>query len=160
MGIFDRFKRRNTKRKISAQSAQPATEAVTKPGASTTAVQNVEAPTESCGLFTICDPNGSANVDVIAIHGLNGHYQKTWTDGGFNWLRDCLPPYVARARIMSFGYDSRVAFSTSVGNIDRFADQLLSYIARERRTEAQRCRPMVFVAHSLGGLVLKLVCSL
>ena len=39
------------------------------------------------------DPDGENLVDIVAIHGLNGHYEETWTatlrDGTkVNWLRD------------------------------------------------------------------------
>ena len=37
-------------------------------------------------------PSGQYEVDIIAIHGLNGHRLKTWThDNGTLWLRDLLP---------------------------------------------------------------------
>ncbi|OCL02322.1 hypothetical protein AOQ84DRAFT_357452 [Glonium stellatum] len=41
-------------------------------------------------------------VDIIAVHGLNGHRDKTWTAGnGVNWLRDLLPQDLPNARIMA-----------------------------------------------------------
>src|ERR1700693_3158025 len=49
-------------------------------------------------------------VDIIAIHGLNGHYEATWTDRttGANWLKDpeFLRKDIPNARIQSFGYNS------------------------------------------------------
>jgi alpha-beta hydrolase superfamily lysophospholipase len=97
-------------------------------------------------------------VDIIAIHGINGHYLRTWTEGSSNWLRDFLPEDLPTARIMSLGYDSRVAFSSSVGNIDKFADQLLAYLNRERKEPTTQDRPIIFICHSMGGLVMKQVC--
>jgi len=43
---------------------------------------------------------------IVAIHGLNGHREKTWTVGGVNWLRDLLPSDIPNARILSWGYDA------------------------------------------------------
>ncbi|OCK96149.1 uncharacterized protein K441DRAFT_657484 [Cenococcum geophilum 1.58] len=46
-------------------------------------------------------------VDIIAVHGLNGHRDETWTAGnGVNWLRDLLPQDLPNARIMAWGYDA------------------------------------------------------
>ena len=56
-------------------------------------------------------------VDIVAIHGLNGHREKTWTDSTMrlNWLNDeqCLRKDIPNARILTFGYNSRTHFSHS-----------------------------------------------
>jgi len=46
---------------------------------------------------------------IVAIHGLNGHREQTWTaENNVNWLRDpkMLPSLIPDARIMSWGYDA------------------------------------------------------
>ncbi|PGH21490.1 hypothetical protein AJ80_03158 [Polytolypa hystricis UAMH7299] len=123
--------------------------------ASTTVNEQEPAVEEDFGLFTLYEPPGPPRVDIVAVHGLNGHYARTWTQGQSNWLQDFLPRDIPDARILALGYDSRVVFSSSVGNIDRFADQLLAYLSRQRRTQAEHDRPLIFVCHSLGGLVVK-----
>ena len=70
-------------------------------------------------------------VDLVALHGLNGHYDRTWTatpkdEKAVNWLRDLLPEFVPHARIMSFGYNSTVRFSKSTSGIIDFAEELLA----------------------------------
>jgi hypothetical protein len=51
--------------------------------------------------------HGSQNRSIVAIHGLNGHREKTWmTNGGVSWLRDLLPHDLLNARILSWGYDA------------------------------------------------------
>ncbi len=42
----------------------------------------------------------------MAIHGLNGHREATWTVNGVNWLRDLLPLKIPNARIYTWGYDA------------------------------------------------------
>lgn len=59
-----------------------------------------------------------------------------------------------RARIFSYGYDSAV-FSKSVADIDQAARILLSRLLGKRRTSEDKSRPIIFIAHSLGGLVVK-----
>ena len=103
-----------------------------------------------------------AVVDVVALHGLNGHYRKTWTTNsasgeGKNWLEDFLPEQIPNARIMSYGYNSTVQFSKSVADIGTFAEQLLHSLIAKRRSESERVRPVIFICHSLGGLVFKQV---
>ena len=70
------------------------------------------------------------------------------------WLRDALPEYLPNARVMIYGYDSRLVGSHSFQNLadvgSRFRASLkvaLGPVPRER--------PLIFMAHSLGGLVLK-----
>lgn len=103
-------------------------------------------------------------IDIVAIHGLNGHYQDTWTDEktGCNWLSDpsCLPKDVPHARILSYSYNSMTYFSRSNTDVRDFASTLLAALRAKRRTNAERRRPLVFICHGLGGLVFKQVCTL
>ena len=103
-----------------------------------------------------------AVVDIVALHGLNGHYRKTWTTTpasgeGKNWLESFLPEQIPNARIMSYGYNSTVQFSKSVADIGTFAEQLLHSLIAKRRSKSERTRPVIFICHSLGGLVFKQV---
>jgi hypothetical protein len=114
------------------------------------------------GLYTFVPQSSEEKnvADIIAIHGLNGHYENTWTtereDGArVNWLKDLLPKKISNARIMSFSYNSRVQFSKSTSDITDFASQLLEQLLAVRRSEAEKSRPIIFVCHSLGGIVFK-----
>lgn len=52
---------------------------------------------------------------MIAVHGLNGHRERTWsTPSGINWLRDILPADIPNTRILTYGYDSRTHGSDQV----------------------------------------------
>ena len=110
----------------------------------------------------VSQPPGSDDaVDVIAIHGLNGHREKTWTDKAtrVNWLSDptCLPSDIPHARVLSFGYNSASHFGRGDSDVRDFASELLAAVKASRRSDAERRRPIVFVCHSLGGLVFKQV---
>ena len=104
-------------------------------------------------------PLSEESVDVVAIHGLNGHYEKTWTDerSGFNWIRDAIPKILPTARITTFEYNSAVQFSKSTSDIYTFGDQLLESLLVVRKSDAEKSRPIIFICHSLGGIVLKQV---
>lgn len=106
---------------------------------------------------------GEGLVDIVAVHGLNGHYENTWTatrpNGDMvNWLGTVLPNQdLIQARVMSFSYNSSVQFSKSTSDVFVFADQLLEHLIGKREEEAEQRRPIVFICHSLGGIVVKQV---
>ncbi|KAK4241992.1 hypothetical protein C8A03DRAFT_11797, partial [Achaetomium macrosporum] len=94
---------------------------------------------------------------IVAVHGLGGHGANTWTCSkpiAHMWLRDFLPQKFPNARVMSFGYESRV-LSRSTGGVQEAAEQLLRLLDGVVLNTGSEQRPLVFIAHSLGGLVLK-----
>ncbi|KAL9023532.1 MAG: hypothetical protein Q9196_007145, partial [Gyalolechia fulgens] len=89
-----------------------------------------------------------------------GHWDRTWTgEANKNWLKDFLPQQLQQegiaARIWSFGYDSRTAFAKAVVDVEDVADMLLDWIEGRCDSDQERSRPLIFVAHSLGGIVVK-----
>ncbi|CAG7850983.1 SubName: Full=Related to kinesin light chain {ECO:0000313/EMBL:CCA74840.1} [Serendipita indica DSM 11827] len=95
-------------------------------------------------------------VDIVAIHGLDGHREKTWTaESGVLWLRDLLPADIPNARILVYGYDAdtRSRECVSTQTIYQHADKFVKSLLRQRSDIPRR--PIIFVAHSLGGIVLK-----
>lgn len=96
------------------------------------------------------------------MHGLSGDWESTWTDPESKrlWLRDFLPLQFQnlKLRIWSFGYDSATTFTNSVANIDDAAKALVNALDGERQTTSSRKKPIIFVAHSLGGIIVKRVC--
>jgi alpha-beta hydrolase superfamily lysophospholipase len=109
------------------------------------------------GLEVVSDPN-NAIIDIVAVHGLNGHRQKTWTaSNNIHWLRDLLPDDLPRARIMCWGYDANTHDSSRVScqYLYDHARNLVSDLCRKRQLTNSTKRPIIFVAHSLGGIVVK-----
>ncbi|EGY21427.1 NACHT and WD domain-containing protein [Verticillium dahliae VdLs.17] len=111
------------------------------------------------GLHTLVakDSKSPELIDVVAIHSLNGHFLKTWTDPitGVNWLKDLVPKFLPSARVMSVWYNSQVQFSKSTADIHAFSQQLLESLLAERESIEEQDRPLIFICHSLGGLVFK-----
>ncbi|KAG8749972.1 hypothetical protein FRC14_000914, partial [Serendipita sp. 396] len=95
-------------------------------------------------------------IDIIAIHGLDGHREHSWTaEDGTLWLRDLLPNDLPNARILSYGYDAdtRSSTQTSTHTISRHAETFFASLEQRRRMHPRR--PIIFIAHSLGGIILK-----
>ncbi|KAG8526971.1 uncharacterized protein KY384_008400 [Bacidia gigantensis] len=95
------------------------------------------------------------NVDVIAIHGLNGHPTGSWTglDSKSLWLRDSLPEELPGARIFSYGYPADIVFNPSKATLYDLAVGFVSSLMTKRLPRQRR--PIIFVAHSMGGIICK-----
>ncbi|KAI1450024.1 hypothetical protein F5Y02DRAFT_413701 [Annulohypoxylon stygium] len=108
-------------------------------------------------LKPLVDPP-NCTVDIVAVHGLNPlgnplHAESTWTTEGKLWLKDFLPKRNPSARILLFGYNSNVAFQSSTAGIAEQAENLLNHIEAARTMDPNR--PLIFICHSLGGIIVK-----
>jgi len=97
---------------------------------------------------------------VIFLHGLTGDREITWTAKGSEtpWPQTLLPQDLPEARVITYGYDADVARwigPAGQNSVREHATTLVNDLVRYRaRTQSHR-RPLLWVAHSLGGLVLQ-----
>jgi Alpha/beta hydrolase family len=110
---------------------------------------------------------GEAAVDIIAVHGLASRYESTWSvkleDGSrYHWLREKLGADMPHARILGYEYGSDWYGDPTYTNLEECGTEFLRSIITNRRHQgrpemcpARRKRPIIFVAHSFGGLVVK-----
>lgn len=70
------------------------------------------------------------------------------------WVRDSLPKDLPNVRSIIYGYDTQLVKSESFQTID---DLALSFIASLKSVgrSSLSSKPLVFLAHSLGGIILK-----
>ncbi|KAI9858055.1 MAG: hypothetical protein M1813_007867 [Trichoglossum hirsutum] len=96
-------------------------------------------------------------VDVVVVHGLNGHAQKSFTHPktGVYWPRDLLPEQVPAARVLTYGYNAGMRNISDGQNVLDIATQLVVSLKDYRREKAEMHRDIVFVCHSLGGIIVK-----
>jgi hypothetical protein len=75
------------------------------------------------------------------------------------WPEDLLPADRKDVRILTYGYDSRVTHyfkgPANKLNLSQHGEALLNRVAGERQRSGCAGRPIIFVAHSLGGLLVK-----
>ncbi|PHH75320.1 hypothetical protein CDD80_2476 [Ophiocordyceps camponoti-rufipedis] len=94
--------------------------------------------------------------DIIAITGLDGHAYGSWRGRGNlgrMWLRDFLAKDLSSCRTMVYGYDSKLS-THGVGTILDYGRGLIEEIQKIRDTDETRQRPLYFIAHSFGGIIL------
>ncbi|KAJ5502878.1 hypothetical protein N7463_005752 [Penicillium fimorum] len=106
------------------------------------------------GMEVLSDPS-NADLDIVFVHGLTDNREKTWThENGTLWPRDLLAKDLSKARIMTFGYDINIFNFTSITFSDRIYDhsQSLAYAIVSQRIDCSS-RPIIYIAHSLGGLI-------
>ena len=69
------------------------------------------------------------------------------------WLRAQLPLDFPRARIMTYGYDTTLLKSSSFQTIDDLTQFFIAKLKSIRKAQTFT-KPVMFLAHSLGGLIL------
>ncbi|KAH7316947.1 hypothetical protein B0I35DRAFT_393986 [Stachybotrys elegans] len=122
------------------------------------------------GLKVVHRPLKERKVDIIFVHGLGGGSRMTWAkDHNLDnfWPLEFLPlePEIGDARIMTFGYNAKFkpggGGSKSMSLLD-FAKELLydlKYATDESSPDLEGLnlgqKPIIFLAHSMGGLVIK-----
>ncbi|KAL4742399.1 hypothetical protein BDV11DRAFT_167246, partial [Aspergillus similis] len=94
--------------------------------------------------------------DIIAIAGLDGHAYGSWQGRGNlgrMWLRDFLSKDLPQCRTMIYGYNSKLS-SHGIDTILDYGRELMEEIKQVRNTKELQQRPLFFVAHSFGGIIL------
>ncbi|ROW01913.1 hypothetical protein VMCG_05519 [Cytospora schulzeri] len=115
------------------------------------------------GLTVLYTPVEERTVDIIFIHGLGGTSLRTWCrdrDPELLWPKHWLPDEIdmSTARILTYGYHAHFSSKkeqTSL-TLNDFANDLLFRMKYDEETEERLGQvPIIFVAHSMGGLVFK-----
>ena len=86
------------------------------------------------GLFTLYEPSESTvlEMDIVLVHGLQGHAMGTWATPKLYWPLDLLPKDLPAARIMTFEYDTLMLDEPPL-QIRDLANMLLESLTINRR---------------------------
>ena len=105
-----------------------------------------------CSRFSPCS--------VVLVHGLDAVDDrrrgciKTWTaEDGTVWPRDLLPARMPEARVLCYEYNGSIRGATSIAGTRDHARSLLQQLEDYREGKADGSRPIIFVGHSLGGIM-------
>ncbi|KAI5926228.1 hypothetical protein F4810DRAFT_656035 [Camillea tinctor] len=107
----------------------------------------------------VYDSGKNAAVDIFAIHGLGSNPDSAWTywDNGteMRWLKEILPKEegLDNIRIVMANHLTHWTGGSVGAKFEDHAEILLRDI--ERAYKSDQKRPVIFIAHSFGGLLLK-----
>ncbi|KAK4957786.1 hypothetical protein LTR66_013240 [Elasticomyces elasticus] len=71
------------------------------------------------------------------------------------WLRDFLPEEGLHARIMAFNHNTAWQANAIAKSLQDHGEDLVRALRRVRKTPEEKCRPIAFIGHSFGGLIVK-----
>ncbi|KAH7016248.1 ankyrin repeat-containing protein, partial [Microdochium trichocladiopsis] len=109
------------------------------------------------GITPLYEDKNGADADIIAVPGLGSHALGSWKSPNSDdvWLRDFLPKDVSNIRVLIYGYDTKLPGSLSKQSIRDLGRTLLEQINAFRGNDGTARRPIIFIGHSLGGLLIK-----
>jgi ankyrin repeat protein len=113
-------------------------------------------------LHLIYRPDQTPASDIVFVHGLNGNAESTWTGSGEDrvfWPRDLLAKDIRHSAIWIYSYHSRIDMS---GKSKEPLAHVFRRLGNELRLslQTQTHGPLIWVAHSLGGLLIKTALTL
>ncbi|CAZ80500.1 unnamed protein product [Tuber melanosporum] len=116
------------------------------------------------GLALVSDPDGDHSADLVFIHGLGGHRSRTFTNKHSEFWPPWLTQAIPKGRVWTYGYNAK-AILGSEDDLSLHATKLLRAlvaddVGRKKGKSSNRdrpSRPVIFLAHSLGGIVVKKV---
>ncbi|KAI9507260.1 hypothetical protein F5148DRAFT_140868 [Russula earlei] len=120
-------------------------------GGSSRVASGVSIDTQFHG-FTVVAGGFNNELDIIAIHGLNGHAFSSWAVNHVMWLRDLLPKRVPNARVLVYGYNANHVEDVYLFRINEYARLFLQSLKALAEIKNRR---VIFICHSFGGLILK-----
>ena len=71
------------------------------------------------------------------------------------WLMDSLPSDLEGAQIWTYGYDTKLVNSSSFQDLEALASTFRRSLMSLTTPLDQKVVPLIFIGHSLGGLILK-----
>ncbi|KAK1977851.1 hypothetical protein LZ30DRAFT_243022 [Colletotrichum cereale] len=112
---------------------------------------------EFYGITPLYESEDGVAVDVVAVPGLASHAIGSWksTSSSDVWLRDYIPRDIPNVRVLLYGYDTSLLKSESRKSIEDMGRFFLEALSAFRANNHSNRRPIIFIGHSLGGLLVK-----
>ena len=103
-------------------------------------------------------PTGGAEADIVFVHGLGGTSHGTWRHGKegdedhFFWPEELAREF-PECNVWSVGYEADISRAAGKGMV--IGLRALSVAALLNANAVGQSRPVIFICHSMGGLVVK-----
>ncbi|KAK3321237.1 hypothetical protein B0T19DRAFT_262446 [Cercophora scortea] len=95
-------------------------------------------------------------ISVVAVPDIGGYLPSHWQDGAQPWLLSTLPTAVLSPCVLEVSYPNEGTSCFKWEDLLSYGDSLLSQLLVEAELDKEFCnRPLVLVAHGLGGYVVK-----
>lgn len=104
-------------------------------------------------LIKLADWSGTARANIVFVHGLGGHPYDTWRRGKDDFWPLWLAEDVEGAQVFTLGYAAPP--TNWLGTAMPLQDRVNNVRARLLAELGQGDGPIVFICHSLGGLIVK-----
>eukprot|EP00026_Physarum_polycephalum_P005103 Phypoly_transcript_05131.p1 GENE.Phypoly_transcript_05131~~Phypoly_transcript_05131.p1 ORF type:complete len:332 (-),score=51.60 Phypoly_transcript_05131:94-1089(-) len=105
-------------------------------------------------LHVLYEPPAHA-ADIILVHGLEGHFKDTWTNAASGFWVKWLSEDFYNVRILSYEYPNNSTFWFG-GHAMPIEQRCTNFLESLYAEEVGTHTPVVFITHSMGGLLVKL----
>ncbi|RKL08737.1 hypothetical protein BFJ70_g16750 [Fusarium oxysporum] len=130
--------------------------------------------TERHNALDVLHDEPDAVADIVVVHGLASRPNETWRarpakspDAGDRmkenvapppaplWLSDFLPKESLKCRILTFNHNTSWESNSLSKSLEDHGRDLLRALGRHREKQEEKERPIIFIGHSFGGIIIK-----
>ncbi|KAF1993816.1 hypothetical protein P154DRAFT_57030 [Amniculicola lignicola CBS 123094] len=105
-------------------------------------------------------PSRSPGYDVVAVHGLGGSREISWTTKDVfgqqvMWIKHLLPDYIEDPRVFAYDYTQGPQGDTVCLSVNVLKELAVKLLKRLLSQSTEKDRSLVFVGHNFGGFIIK-----
>ncbi|RFU75465.1 hypothetical protein TARUN_6798 [Trichoderma arundinaceum] len=108
------------------------------------------------GLTQISDKScGESNLDIVFVTGIDGNAYGSWASrkSGVMWPRDFLIGDLPTARVLTYGYNTKLS-NAMAHTFDDFCTDFLAQLNLARSSDETVDRPLILIGHSYGARLI------
>jgi len=99
-------------------------------------------------------------ISLVFVHGLHEPGRKAWLHeaSGVLWMRDIFPYEKYKARLLLYEYDADRLMAPGGPDVNGVLDEavsLVNHLVANRELAQAEKRPLIFICHEFGGLLVK-----
>ncbi|KAE8154565.1 hypothetical protein BDV25DRAFT_102857 [Aspergillus avenaceus] len=99
--------------------------------------------------------NHEALIDIVAVPGPELDPRTAWKSEDRDWVREFLPKEDLPARILAFNPDNSQQSNGTSKSLYAHGSDLIQALVNVRRSSEEKKRPIIFIGHGVGGLIIK-----